>query len=96
MREINLKIFTSGETHMITEVQRKLIYLLKDLGINREATIDILTLAATDENREKLGRAIVARYDETGVVTEEEILKLLLMIVGKRKQKDTNSTTTEE
>lgn len=81
---------------MITEVQRKLIYLLKDLGINREATIDILTLAATDENREKLGRAIVARYDETGVVTEEEILKLLLMIVGKRKQKDTNSTTTEE
>ena len=62
----------------------------------KDTTMGIMTLAGTDENREKLGRAIVAHYDETGAVTEEEILKLLLMIVGKRKQKDTNSTTTEE
>ena len=71
---------------MVTEVQESLIYLLKDLGFDKDSTVGIVTLARTDENREKLGQAIVARYDKYGTVTEEEILKMLLILVGKKKE----------
>ena len=93
MKERNPKIFMNGESKMITQTQKDLIKLLKACGLDREAVVGIVALAKTDEKRDQLIQAIIDHYDETGAVTEEDILKLLLVIVGKRKQKDTNSTT---
>ena len=77
---------------MVTEAENNLIRLLKSCGLSKEATVGIVVLAGTAENRERLIQAIIARHDKYGTVTEEEILKMLLILVGKRKEPDSTST----
>ena len=48
---------------MITEIQSDLIGLLKDCGLSKEDAVTEVVLLKTDENREKMIEAIIARYD---------------------------------
>ena len=70
---------------MITEIQSDLIGMLKSMGINKESTLAIMSLTETDENRLRLLQAIAQLYKEKGEVTEQDILKMILMLIGSRK-----------
>ncbi|MBQ2378491.1 MAG: hypothetical protein II297_08835 [Clostridia bacterium] len=80
---------------MITEIQNDLIGMLKSLGINKESTLAIMSLTKTDEIRLRLLQAMAQLYKEKGEVTEQDILKLILMLTGSRKKSAGTSTTTE-
>ena len=78
-------IFTILGVIMITEIQSDLIGMLKSMGINKESILAIMSLTETDENRLRLLQAIAQLYKEKGEVTEQDILKMILMITGNRK-----------
>ena len=78
-------IFTIFGVIMITEIQSDLIGMLKSMGINKESTLAIMSLTETDENRLRLLQAIAQLYKEKGEVTEQDILKMILMLIGSRK-----------
>ncbi len=81
---------------MISEIESDLIMLLKSFGIDKESTVATVTLAKTDENRQKMIDWIIERYDQKGKVTDEDVGKMLLFLIGERKKpSDTNSTRTE-
>jgi len=90
-----LKIFTNGKKIMVTQVQHDLIRLLKSFGLDMETTVSTVALCRTDENRAKMIGMIIARYDEKGEVTEQDIHKIGLLLTGSLKQSPTNSTKTE-
>lgn len=79
---------------MITEIQGDLIDFLKSIGLDKGATLAIDDLAETDENRLKLMRMMADRYTEKGEVTEDDIGKMLLLLVGERKSSAPSSTRT--
>ena len=70
---------------MLTETEKNLIRLLKSFGLDKETTVSIGILAKTDENRKKMMKMIIELYYEKGVVTEQDIQKIGLMLTGKRK-----------
>ncbi len=76
---------------MVTETQKDLIMLLKSCGLNEDTTVSVVGLCKTDENRDKLIEAIIDRYDQKGNVTEQDILKMVVMLVGQLKSA-TNQT----
>ena len=79
---------------MITEIQGDLIDFLKSIGLGKSAALAVVNLAKTDENRLKLMRMMAERYTEKGKVTEDDIGKMLLLLVGERKSSVQNSTRT--
>lgn len=79
----------------MTEIRSDLIGMLKSLGIDEESTVATVQLAKTDENRLKLMQMMAKRYQEKGKVTDEDVGKMLLFLIGERKQSATNSTRTE-
>lgn len=79
------KIFTKGKKHMISQTEKDLIQLLKSFGLDKDTTVAAVTLAKTDENRERMIQMIIALYQETGEVTEQDIQKIGLMLTGSRK-----------
>ena len=70
---------------MLTEIQKDLIGLLKNLGLDKETTVNITILAKTDEIRERMIHMIVELYKEKGEVTEQDVQKIGLMLTGIRK-----------
>lgn len=81
---------------MLTQAEKDLIRLLKSCDLDKETTVAISVLCKTDENHRALINMIIARYDQTGKVpTEQEIQKMLLMLIGERKQENITSTQTE-
>ena len=70
---------------MLTETEKNLIRLLKSFGLDKETTVSIAILAKTDENRKKMMKMIIELYYEKGIVTEQDIQKIGLMLTGKRK-----------
>ena len=69
----------------MTEVRSNLIGLLKACGLDEESTVATVALAKTDENRQTLIDWIIERYDQKGKVTDEDVGKMLLVLVGKKK-----------
>ena len=80
---------------MLTQTEKDLITLLKSFGLDKDTTVAISVLSKTDEIRQKLINAIIARYDEKGEVAEQDIQKMLVMLTCKKKPSSTNSTKTE-
>ena len=70
---------------MVTKVQKDLIMLLKSLGLSMEDTVAELALLKTDENRQKMIEAIIARYGSKGTVTDQDIQKIGVMLTGELK-----------
>ena len=79
---------------MISQIESNLIRLLKACGQDEDSTVATTILAKTDENRQKMIDMIIARYDQKGTVTDEDIGKMLLLLVGERKSSVQNSTRT--
>ena len=79
---------------MISEIESDLIGMLKSLGLDKDTTVSIVTLARTDENRLKLLQMMSDRYLERGEVTEQDVGKMLLLLTGKRKEP--SATTSEK
>ncbi len=80
---------------MITEIESNLIRLLKACGLDRETTVAIVALARTDENRATLIDWIIERHDQKGEVTEQDVGKMLLLLIGDRKTSPPSPTETE-
>lgn len=72
----------------MTEIRSDLIGMLKSLGVDREQTVMTVALCGTDENRLTLMKMMAQRYQEKGTVTEEDIGKMLLYLVGERKSSE--------
>ena len=70
---------------MRDQIGYNLMCLLKSLNIDKETAVSIAIMAKTDENRQELIWAICDRYEEKGTVTEQDVLKLLLIINGRLK-----------
>ena len=67
------------------ESLQDLIMLLKSLEISETAAMTIIVyLGKSQENIEKMINSIIARYEEKGTVTEEELLKMTIMITCKK------------
>ena len=81
--------------NMISQTEKDLIRLLKNLGLDKETTVGISILAKTDENRETMIQTIIDLYQEKGEVTEQDIHKIGLILTGDRKKEVGTSTTTE-
>ena len=79
---------------MISQIESDLIRLLKACGLDRETTVSVVGLAKTDENRQKMIDMIIARYDQKGEVTEQDIQKIGLILTGERKSSAPSSTRT--
>ena len=77
---------------MISQTEKNLIRLLKSFGLDKETTVATITLAKTDENREKMIQMIITLYREKGEVTEQDIQKIGLMLTGNRKNEVGTST----
>ena len=71
---------------MISQTEKNLIRLLKSFGLDKETTVATVTLAKTDENREKMIQMIIMLYREKGEVTGQDIQKIGLMLTGDRKK----------
>ena len=80
---------------MITETESNLIGLLKSFGLDKETTIAASILCKTDEKRQALIDAIIDRYYQKGMVTEQEIQIMAMMLTCEKKQSNTTSTKTE-
>ena len=79
----------------MTEIRSDLIGMLKSMGIDEESTVATVQLAKTDENRLKLMQMMADRYIQKGKVTDEDIGKMPLFLVGERKSSAPNLTKTE-
>lgn len=95
MEEKNQEIFTIMEKIMVTPTEHNLIALLKSLGFDKETTVATVVLTETDEIREQMIEIILDRYEEKGEVTYQDIQKMLLMLIGERKQSNTDSMKTD-
>ena len=76
---------------MITEIQGDLIDFLKSIGLSKNDTLMVDDLAGTDEIRLKLLQMMADRYIERGKVTEEEVDKMLLILIGSKKNSGSDS-----
>ena len=77
---------------MITQTEHLLLKTLKSLDIDRETAVNISILARTDEKCERLMQAMYERYKEKGTVTDQDILKMLLIINGRLKTSTENTS----
>ena len=71
---------------MISQTEKNLIRLLKSFGLDKGTTTATVTLAKTDENREKMIDMIIDLYLEKGEVSEQDIQKIGMMLTGDRKK----------
>lgn len=78
--------FMKKESFMLTQVDKKLITLLKAFGLDKDTTVAISVLCRTDENRQKMIDEIIRIYDKNGTVTEQEIQMIGLRLTGTRKK----------
>ena len=81
-----------GKRTMITQTEHLLLKTLKSLDIDRETAVNISILARTDEKCERLMQAMYERYKEKGTVTDQDILKMLLIINGRLKTSTENTS----
>lgn len=75
----------------MTEIRSDLIGMLKSIGLNEDSTVGIVQLAETDENRLKLLQMMSDYYMERGSISEETVGKMLLMLIGSKKNSDSDS-----
>ena len=90
-----VQTFTKKGIFMVTQTEKNLIKLLKCFGLDKETTVSVSVLARTDEIREQLIQETIARYFDKGAVTDQDVLKLLLMLL-KESSTDTFPTTKKE
>ena len=76
----------------ISITEQNLLKLLASLQIERDTIHCITELAETDENRQEMIWAICDRYEEKGIVTEQDVQKIGLMLTGtlKKEYRETN------
>ena len=73
------------------QTERNLLSLLAKIDMSWNTALDVSDLAETDENRQELIWAICDRYEENGTVTEQDVLKILLTIIGSLKTSTENT-----
>jgi len=65
---------------MLTPTEEILVADMKYLKIPTDTIIAVLDMLKTEEQQQIMINSIKRRYNEKGTVTEEEILKMLIMI----------------
>jgi hypothetical protein len=65
---------------MLTPIEETLVADMKYLKIPTDTIIAVLDMLKTEEQQQIMINSIKRRYNEKGTVTEEEILKMLIMI----------------
>ena len=65
---------------MLTQIEEILVADMKYLKISTDTIIAVLDMLKTEEQQQTMINSIKRRYNEKGTVTEEEILKMLIMI----------------
>lgn len=65
---------------MLTPTEKILVADMKYLKISTDTIIAVLDMLKTEEQQQIMINSIKRRYNEKGTVTEEEILKMLIMI----------------
>nr|DAU68136.1 MAG TPA: hypothetical protein [Caudoviricetes sp.] len=65
---------------MLTPIEEILVADMKYLKISTDTIIAVLDMLKTEEQQQIMINSIKRRFNEKGTVTEEEILKMLIMI----------------
>ena len=65
---------------MLTPTEEILVADMKYLKIPTDTIIAVLDMLKTEEQQQIMINSIKRRFNEKGTVTEEEILKMLIMI----------------
>ena len=65
---------------MLTPTEEILVADMKYLKISTDTIIAVLDMLKTEEQQQIMINSIKRRFNEKGTVTEEEILKMLIMI----------------
>ena len=65
---------------MLTPIEETLVADMKYLKISTDIIMATLDSLETEEQQQIMINSIKRRYNEKGTVTEEEILKMLIMI----------------
>ena len=70
---------------MLSETTEDLLMLLKSFELSTDTAMGIMSyLGDSEENQKAMINSIIARYEEKGTVTEEELLKMTIMITCKK------------
>ena len=70
---------------MLTPTEEILVADMKYLKIPTDTIIAVLDMLKTEEQQQIMINSIKRRYNEKGTVTEEEILKMIIMITCQKK-----------
>ena len=70
---------------MLTPTEEILVADMKYLKISTDIIMATLDSLETEEQQQIMINSIKRRYNEKGTVTEEEILKMLIMIIHPKK-----------
>lgn len=71
---------------MLTEKEEILVADMKYLKIPMETIEAIMDSFQTEEQRQIMLNSIKRRFDEKGTVTEQELLKMMIMITCQKKK----------
>ena len=70
---------------MLTPIEETLVADMKYLKIPTDTIIAVLDMLKTEEQQQIMLNSIKRRFNEKGTVTEEEILKMIIMITCQKK-----------
>ena len=70
---------------MLTPIEETLVADMKYLKIPTDTIIAVLDMLKTEEQQQIMINSIKRRFNEKGTVTEQELLKMMIMITCPKK-----------